>query len=199
MLKATGALLAAAILVTLGARVGPLAAAAIGRATGSVPNVRLRTQNNQEVRFYDDLVKGKIVMINFMFTTCTTLCPRSTENLVRVQQVLGEHVGKDIFLISVSVDPDHDTPDVLKRYAEQHHVKAGWVFVTGTNKDIDAIRRRFRAYEGNDKAQHTGMLIYGDDARGAWAAMPVMVSPATIAQSVLRLVTLKRISESTGS
>src|SRR2546428_9937585 len=136
MLKATGALLAAAILVTVGARVGPLAAAAIGRATRSVPNVRLRTQNNQEVRFYDDLVKGKIVMINFMFTTCTTLCPRSTENLVRVQQALGEHAGRDGFLISISVDPEHDTPAVLAATPQRFTQLAGWTFRTGQPSEL---------------------------------------------------------------
>ena len=157
----------------------------------SIPNVRVRTQNNQDVRFYDDLIKGKIVMMNFMFTTCTVQCPRSTSNLAHVQQALGERMGRDIFMISVSVDPEHDTPAVLKRYAERYHAGAGWVFVTGAREDIDLIRRDVGVDE-DDEAQtrHTGMLIYGDDARRTWAATPILASAPAIARSVLRLVSL---------
>lgn len=188
MLKATGALLAAAILVTVGARVGPLAAAAIGRATRSVPNVRLRTQNNQEVRFYDDLVKGKIVMINFMFTSCTTQCPLTTANLAKVEEALGERLGRDVVMISVTVDPAVDTPSVLKKYSQRYQTKAGWYFVTGSRKDIDLIRRRLGGLDNSgDKSQHTGILIYGKEATGQWAATPAMAQPKSIAKSVLRL------------
>jgi protein SCO1/2 len=167
-----------------------------GRLATLFHNVRVRTQKNQEVRFYDDLVKGKIVMINFMFTSCTTLCPRSTENLVKVQQALGGHAGRDVFLISISVDPEHDTPAVLAQYAQRFHTTAGWTFVTGQRDDIDLIRRNLEAYDRDDNTQHTGMLIYGDDARGSWAGMPVMVSPTAIARSVLRFVDLRASSDS---
>ncbi len=152
------------------------------------PNVSLRTQDNQDVRFYDDLVKGKIVMINFMFTSCTTLCPRSTENLVKVQQALGDRVGREIFLISVSVDPKHDTPAVLKRYAERFHTGPGWTFVTGKSDDIILIQQKLGEYEKDgDKTQHTGMVIYGNEATNTWTGMPVTLNAASMARSVLRL------------
>jgi protein SCO1 len=172
-----------------GRSVGAVASAAV--LMKSVPNVRVRTQNNQEVRFYDDLIKGKIVIMNFMFTTCTTLCPRGTPNLVNVQQALGEHMGRDVFMISVSVDPEHDTPDVLKDYADRYHAGAGWVFVTGALEDIDLIRRNVGVVrDDEDRTQHTGMLIYGDDARRTWAATPILGNAPAIARSVLRLVAL---------
>jgi protein SCO1/2 len=181
-------------LLALGARpsaaIAPVLPAAAGATslTGHFPNVLLRTQDNREVRFYDDLVKGKAVLINFMFTTCTSLCPRSTANLVKVQDALGDHAGRDVFMVSISVDPDHDTPAALKRYADQYHVRPGWTFATGTRADIDLIRRGLGVRDNDDLSQHTGMLIYGNEAFGRWASTPVMQSPSTLAAIVLRVV-----------
>ncbi len=140
------------------------------------------------MRFYDDLVKGKAVLINFMFTTCTSLCPRSTANLVKVQELLGDHAARDVFLVSISVDPDHDTPAVLKQYAERYHTRPGWTFVTGKREDVDLIRRGLGVRDNDDQSQHTGMLIYGNEAFGRWASTPVMQSPATLAAIILRVV-----------
>jgi protein SCO1/2 len=161
-----------------------------GKLAHHFPNVRLWTQENREVRFYDDLVKGRVVMINFMFTSCTSLCPRSTANLVRVQQALGDHAGRDVFVISISVDPEHDTPAVLKQYAEQYQIQPGWTLATGKREDIDRIRQGLGVKDNDDLSQHTGMLIYGNEPFAQWASTPVMQSPGSIARIVLRLVTL---------
>ena len=167
---------------------GQAQSAPSSRLARHFPNVLLRTQDNRDVRFYDDLVKGKAVLINFMFTTCTSLCPRSTANLVKVQELLGDHADRDVFLVSISVDPDHDTPAVLKRYAERYHARPGWTFVTGKREDVDLIRRGLGVRDNDDQSQHTGMLIYGNEAFGRWASTPVMQSPATLASIVLRVV-----------
>ncbi len=167
---------------------GQAQSAPSSRLARHFPNVPLRTQDNRDVRFYDDLVKGKVVLINFMFTTCTSLCPRSTANLVKVQELLGDHADRDVFLVSISVDPDHDTPAVLKRYAERYHTRPGWTFVTGKREDVDLIRRGLGVRDNDDQSQHTGMLIYGNEAFGRWASTPVMHSPATLAAIVLRVV-----------
>lgn len=166
------------------------AAAGAGPRAGNFPNVRLRTQDGRDVRFYDDLVKGKVVLINFMFTSCTQLCPRGTENLAKAQQAFGEHAGRDVFFISISVDPARDTPAMLEQYAERFHARPGWVFVTGAADDIGVIRRRLGVGDNDDKSQHSGMIIYGNDTTGSWASMPVTTNPATIASSVLRLLEL---------
>ena len=167
---------------------GQAQSAPSSRLARHFPNVPLRTQDNRDVRFYDDLVKGKVVLINFMFTTCTSLCPRSTANLVKVQELLGDYADRDVFLVSISVDPDHDTPAVLKRYAERYHTRPGWTFVTGKREDVDLIRRGLGVRDNDDQSQHTGMLIYGNEAFGRWASTPVMQSPATLAAIVLRVV-----------
>ena len=155
----------------------------------SFPNVELRTQDGTRVRFYEDLIKGKVVLINFFFTSCTSICPRTTENLVKVQETLGERLGRDVVMISITVDPDTDTPAVLGKYALRYRTKPGWSLVTGRLKDIDLIRRRLGVNrDGGDKSQHTGILVYGNEATGQWAATPAMADPNTIVRSVLRLV-----------
>jgi protein SCO1 len=169
-----------------------LACAADVRAAAppeTFPNVELRTHDGTRVRFYEDLIKGKVVLINFFFSTCTSICPRTTENLVKVQEVLGEHLGRDVVMISITVDPDTDTPAVLGKYALRYRTKPGWYFLTGRQKDIDVIRRHLGVNrDGGDKSQHTGVLAYGNDATGQWAATPAMADPNTIVRSVLRLI-----------
>ena len=94
------------------------------------------------MRFYDDVMKGKILLINFFFTACDDVCPLATENLVRVQEMLGDRVGKDIFFISISLQPEHDTPEIMAAYAKEHGVGPGWVFLTGQKDDIELLRHR---------------------------------------------------------
>src|SRR5688572_2395678 len=96
-----------------------------------LPNVEFRTQDNRRVRFYDDLVKGKKVLINFMYTECSETCPRTTANLVKVQNALGDRVGRDVFFLSITLKPDHDTPERLRTYASEHGCRPGWSFLTG--------------------------------------------------------------------
>jgi protein SCO1/2 len=167
----------------------PVRAASPGNDAQRFPNVPLRTHDGASVRFYDDLIKGKVVVINFMFTTCTSICPRTTANLVKVEDILGERLGRDVWIVSVSVDPATDTSDVLRKYAARHGTKPGWQFVTGKRRDIDLIRQKLGVYDKDgDKTQHTGVLIYGNEATGQWAATPALADPATIARSVMRLV-----------
>src|SRR5215471_14387811 len=86
------------------------------------PNVELITQDDKTVHFYDDLIKGKIVAIDLIYTTCEYACPLETARMVQVQKKLGSRVGSDIFFYSISIDPAHDTPEVLRAYMEKFHV-----------------------------------------------------------------------------
>ena len=114
------------------------------------PNVPLTTQDGKTVHFYDDLIKGKIVAINLIYTTCKYACPLETARMRQVQQVLGDRMGKDVFFYSITIDPEHDTPAVLKDYAEKFHAGPGWLFLTGKQADIDLIQRKVGLYSTPD-------------------------------------------------
>jgi protein SCO1/2 len=160
--------------------------------SASFPAVALRTQENKRVRFYEDLVHGKVVAINFMFTSCATFCPRATANLLKVQHHLGPRLGRDVHMLSITVDPDTDTPQVLRRYAAAHRTDPGWLFLTGERADIDRIRRKLGVFDDDpDKTQHTGILTYGNEATGSWGAMPVIAEATVISRTLLRLAVPK--------
>ena len=152
------------------------------------PNVPLQTHDGRSVRFYDDLVKGKKVLINFTFTSCTGTCPRTSANLARVQELLGDRIGRDIFIISLSIDPEHDTPAVLKEYAGNFNARPGWTFATGRIEDINNIRRRLGLYDSDDITQHMGLLTFGNEPAGKWGATPALDAPKNILYFVLRRV-----------
>ena len=154
------------------------------------PNVTLLTQNGKKVKFYDDLIKDKIVLLNFFYAKCDGICPGTTANLVRVQKLLGDHVGRDVFMYSITLKPEHDTPAVLKRYAEAYHAGPGWTFLTGNPKDIELLRRKLGYTNPDpvldaDKSQHIGMLRYGNEPRQLWAAISGFAKPEVIARTVL--------------
>src|ERR1700750_2408044 len=94
------------------------------------PNVQLVTQDGRKVRFYDDLIKDKIVVINFMYAKCEGICPGITTNLRRVQKLLGDRVGRDIFFYSFTLKPQIDTPEKMAEYAKMHKAGPGWLFLT---------------------------------------------------------------------
>src|SRR2546428_290529 len=138
---------------------------------GYFPNVTLTTQDGAPVRFYDDLVKGKIVAINLIYTTCKYACPLETARLAQVQRLLGDRMGRDVFFYSITIDPDHDTPAVLAEYAEKYHAGPGWLFLTGAKGDIELIGRKLGLYTGPDPRNpdgHVPYLLVGNQATGQW-------------------------------
>jgi protein SCO1/2 len=154
------------------------------------PNLPLLTQDNRAVRFYNDLLKGKVVLINFMFTTCKGVCSPMTANLAKVQRYLGERVGREINMISISVDPETDTTEVLKHYAETFKAQPGWYFLTGKKENVDWVLYKLGGYVDN-KTEHSSVLILGNEATGEWVKMPAMASPTEIANAVIKLAEIK--------
>jgi protein SCO1 len=148
------------------------------------PNVPLVTQDGKQVRFYDDLVKGKVVAINFIFTGCSASCSMETARLREVQDLLGERMGKDVFFYSISIDPDNDTPEALKHYAEKFKVGPGWVFLTGNNADITLLRQKLGLYMPalqNGKTDHNLSLIIGNQSSGRWMKASPFENPHILA------------------
>jgi protein SCO1/2 len=152
------------------------------------PNVTLINQDKKSVHFYDDLIRGKIVVIQFMFSNCEKLCPMVTPNLVKVQKELrGQAPGKVSF-VSITVDPDHDTPELLKAYSQKFHVQPGWQFLTGSRADIDRIRRELGVYDPEDQQfEHMNVLTVGNEPVGDWFGIRALDKPDVIAYTVLRL------------
>ena len=121
------------------------------------PDVELVTHDGRKVRFYSDLVEGKLVMVNFVYTRCTKICGLATANLARVQRELGDRVGRDIQFYSVSLDPEHDTPEVLRGYAAAFKARPGWTFLTGKKEDVALIRKKFGDLSQKQLADQLGI------------------------------------------
>lgn len=149
------------------------------------PNPTLINQDGQEVRFFDDLIKGKVVAINFIFTACGDSCPLETARLRQVQNLLGERVGRDVFLYSISIDPIADTPEVLKRYAEKFKVGPGWQFLTGDYDEITLLRQKLGLFiDGVDNGRtrdHNLSLIIGNQSTGRWMKTSPFENPYILA------------------
>lgn len=151
------------------------------------PSVRLLTQDGKAVRFYEDLIKGRIALVNTMFTSCQSICPPMTANLAKVQRGLAQYLGKQVIMVSISVDPEVDTPAVLKRYAERFGIGPGWLFLTGKRADVDAVLAKIG--DGDpDKNRHSGMLLLGDDAARTWRKVFAMSDPDQIIAAIEKLL-----------
>ena len=161
----------------------PAAESVVAASSLRIPDATVYNQNGRRLNFYTDLVKGKVVAINFIFTTCTTICPPLTATFRRVQQELGEHVGREIELISVSVDPSTDTPARLFDFAAKFKAGPGWTFVTGERAEIDALLQALGVAVAN-KNDHTPTVLVGNDAAGYWTRAYGLSSPATLVKVI---------------
>jgi protein SCO1/2 len=173
----------------LGAAGLPAPAAATPTQASRLPNLPLETHDGRRVRFYDDLLRGKTVTINFMYTLCGDICPGMTQNLVEVQRLLGDRVGRDIFMYSLSLQPEYDTPAVLRDYAEGFGVGPGWLFLTGAPADLETLRRRLGFTDPDpaldaDPEQHIGVLKYGIEPLDRWGGCPALSRP----EQIVRLI-----------
>jgi len=153
------------------------------------PDLVLRTQDNKKVRLYEDLIKDKIVTINFFYAKCDGVCPGITANLVKVQKLLGDRVGRDLFMYSITLKPEEDNAKALKDYAEMYDMKPGWTLLTGKPDDIEILRRSLGFTNPDpkldkDKSQHTGNIRYGNEPLMEWAACPGLAHPEWIAESI---------------
>jgi protein SCO1/2 len=149
------------------------------------PNVPLTTQDGKEVHFFDDLIEDKIVSINFIYTTCADTCPLETAQLVRVQEILGDRLGKDVFFYSITIDPEHDTPAALTEYRERFG--ANWTFLTGDRNDIIKLRRKLGLYveeiqDGSNN--HNVNMIIGNQATGRWMKRSPFENPHVLADQI---------------
>lgn len=158
-----------ALVATLLLFVAPFANANDFRAVGQkyFTDVVLVNQNGEKVRFYSDLIDGKIVVINSFFATCTGVCPVMGGTFKKIQAALGDRIGKDVHLISISVDPENDTPAALRKYAKATAARPGWTFVTGDKKSVETALQKLGLKTAN-KESHTPVVLIGNEPKGVW-------------------------------
>ena len=149
----------------------------------NIPDTELLDQNGRKIRFYTDLVKGHTVVINYIFTTCTTICPPLGAAFARVQKQLGEKAGRDVRFISISVDPATDTPERLKAWGAKFHAGDGWTFVTGNKPQVDELLRALGASSAR-REDHSPTLLIGNDARGNWTRTYGLATASQLVQII---------------
>jgi protein SCO1/2 len=156
-------------------------------------NTEVKTHDGKTLHFFDDVLKGKVVLINFFFTDCDAICPLMTENLARVQELLGSRVGRDIFMASITLQPEHDTPAVLAAYAKSYRVGPGWQFLTGKKDDIELLRHRLGfvdsdAAQDADLEQHIGTVRIANEPMHRWAMSPALLNPPALVRAIKRVI-----------
>lgn len=150
-------------------------------------DVELINQDGKKVRFYSDVLKGKTVVVNAFFTSCTSVCPPMNRNMQKIQEALGDRMGRDVFLVSITVDPQVDTPDRLKKYAQSFHAGPGWIFLTGKKENLDWALYKLGQYV-EDKNDHKTILIVGNETTGLWKKAFAMANLAELVQVVESVV-----------
>lgn len=147
----------------------------------AIPDVPVLTQDGEERRFYSDLVAGKVVAMNFVFTTCTTICPPMGAIFGQLEKRLGDRLGRDVQLISVSVDPATDTPERLSAWAARFGRTPGWTLVTGDKPTVDALLKSLQVFTP-DFEDHAPIVLLGNDARDEWTRAYGLAPPERLAE-----------------
>jgi protein SCO1/2 len=169
-----------------------------GSPDGRFPNIVLHGHDGGAYRFYDDLIRDKIVLINMFFTGCGDICPLSTQHLVQAQEMLGDRVGRDIFMYSITLNPELDTEPVIRDYAETYGVGPGWLFLRASRDDTELLRRALGFVDPDpaldaDLETHIGIVEFGNDAIGRWGACPSFADAEEIVAGVRTLDPIKRV------
>jgi protein SCO1 len=158
-----------------------------------LPNLPLTTHDDKQVQFYDDLVKDKIVTINFFYAKCDEICPLVITNLVKVQKLLHEQGSRDVHMYSITLKPQEDSPAALRSYMKMHGVQPGWTFLTGDPDHIEKLRKGLGfSYPDpaidKDKTQHIGNVRFGNEPLMLWSACPGMAHPKWVAETISWMV-----------
>jgi protein SCO1/2 len=184
---------AAFILVWLGVAVnlgGSLAWAAPSGSTWGAnyfPNAELIDQDGQKVRFYDDLIKGKVFAVNFIYTQCKAVCPLETAAMLKIYNQLGDHMGRDVFFYTISIDTERDDPAALKAYARRYKTGPGWLFLTGSATDVKLIQQKLGMYRADrsqavDLSGHSTNILMGAEKLGQWIKRSPFEEPQALAR-----------------
>jgi protein SCO1/2 len=150
-----------------------------GRSEGVLPDVALVDHEGREVRLDSELLGGEVVVVNAFFTSCAATCPKVMGRLARVQRMLGARFGREVTFVSLSVDPERDTPERLAAYAKRFGAKPGWRLVSGTQENVDAALRRLGWLVASPES-HSAILLVVDERNGTWRRAEGLGKPRDI-------------------
>ncbi|WP_044874550.1 SCO family protein [Pseudomonas sp. LFM046] len=153
------------------------------------PNPTLFTHQGRKVAFYEDLIRGKVVVLNMMYANCGRTCPTATANLRKVQQMLGERMGRDVFMYSITLQPELDQPRHLQEYVDKFHIGPGWQLLTGDPQDVLDLRYALGFYDTDplvdgNQLTHTGMVRIGNEPIDRWTMAPSLTDPEHILSAI---------------
>jgi protein SCO1/2 len=171
--------------------------AARGKTSDVFPNIRMTDQHGREYLFFDDLIKDRAVVVNFMFTDCALICPGTTSHLARLHAAFAGAVGRDLTFLSVTLDPENDSEEALRAYWEAFGSQEGWLYLRGNYEETELLRRRMGVYDLDpiidaDKTQHGGIVTFGSDATDRWAALPALSSLRDLQNTIIRFALVGR-------
>jgi len=146
---------------------GTVAAQGNRRGENYFPNLPVVTQDGKTLNFYDDVIKDKIVVISFIYTSCPDICPLTTARLSQVEDKLGDLLGRELFFVSITVDPENDTPEKLKQFSKAFGTGPGWLFLTGKPADIREINFKL-GDKSRSLSDHRNEIVLGNDTTGEW-------------------------------
>jgi len=152
-----------------------------------IPNTKVLTQDGKQVEFYNDLIKGKKVLISFVFTTCRLTCPMVGRNFEKLQNQLGDKLGKDVSLITVSTDPLVDTPDVFKKWGEKFNRREGWTLITGDEARISELLLILTGSPRQIEGRHTSLVILYDGTSENWKTTSSVIEPVVLLDELKKL------------
>jgi len=158
------------------------------RAREYFTNLELINQDGETVRFFDDVLKDKVVVINFVFTNCEGACPLITHKLTLVRDGLEGKIGNPIQFVSLSLDPARDTPAAMKEFAQKHNADhEGWIFLTGKSENLDNIIQRLGQFT-DDIEQHSTMMLAGNVNAAHWMKIQPQEMPPQIVEKLKLLM-----------
>lgn len=162
-----------------------------------IPDIVLYTHEGRPIRFYEEYIHDKRVVVNFMYTVCKGICPGMTRNIKKTRELMAAQGRTDYVFVSVSIEPDQDTPDQLRNYMRANGIENSpdlppWVFVTGHLEDIDSLRYSLGVYEKDpvldaDRTKHGGIITFGNDRSDWWSATSALQPPRLMVEAILRL------------
>ena len=179
------------VAIILALLVGPLSVTAQYKqdkkpAKDAISSVALVDQDGKKISFYDDLLKGRVVAINFIYTTCIAICPMQGNQFARLQEKLGERLGKEVLLISISADPETDSPEKLKTWLSRFGAKQGWTFVTGEKSEIDRLSRALTGDEAR-RGDHSPAMFIGNYDKGMWKRVYGLAEPERLTTMLVNM------------